>query len=226
MKNIIISDEIKACAPDLKVIQIEAEVKNTPTGDELWAELCEVERELSTALSVPDINRRPGIAATRTAYKACGKDPNRYRPSNEQLSRRVVQKKGLYRLTTLVDIINLVSLKAGYSIGGFDADHIEGENVVLGIGRHDEPYCGIGRGPLNIEGLPVYRDAKGGIGTPTSDEERTKLSESTTHLMMLVNVYGEEMPIEETRDWLCRLLVRYAGADPDTISCRIICAVG
>ena len=27
---------------------------------------------------------------------------------------------------------------------------------------------------LNIEGLPVYRDAVGGIGTPTSDNERTK----------------------------------------------------
>lgn len=27
------------------------------------------------------------------------------------------------------------------------------------------------RGVLNIEGLPVYRDDKGGIGTPTSDEE-------------------------------------------------------
>lgn len=222
MKNIILSDEIKACAPGLKVIQIEAEVNNTPTGDELWAELCDVERELASALTVPDINRRPGIAATRTAYKACGKDPNRYRPSNEQLSRRVVQGKGLYRLTTLVDIINLVSLKAGYSIGGFDVSHIEGEDVTLGIGRHEEHYCGIGRGPLNIEGLPVYRDAIGGIGTPTSDEERTKLSESTTHIMMLVNVYGEEMPVEQTREWLCRLLIKYAGARPDTLCWHII----
>ncbi len=224
MKNIILSDEIKAAAPGLKVIQIEAEVSNTPTNDELWEELCDVERKMATTLTVPDINRRPGIAATRMAYKACGKDPNRYRPSNEQLSRRVVQGKGLYRLTTLVDIINLVSLKAGYSIGGFDADHIEGEDVILGIGRHEEPYCGIGRGPLNIEGLPVYRDSIGGIGTPTSDEERTKLSESTTHIMMLVNVYGEEMPVEETRDWLCNLLVKYASANPDTIVCRIISA--
>ncbi|MDE6668130.1 MAG: hypothetical protein K2K26_00435 [Muribaculaceae bacterium] len=222
MKNIILSDEIKACAPGLTVIQIEAEVSNTPTGDELWSELCETEHELASTLTVPDINRRPDIAATRTAYKACGKDPNRYRPSNEQLSRRAVQGKGLYRLTTLVDIINLVSLKAGYSIGGFDADHVEGEDVILGIGRHEEPYCGIGRGPLNIEGLPVYRDAIGGIGTPTSDEERTKLSESTTHIMMLVNVYGEEMPVEQTRDWLCRLLIKYAGARPETLHWRII----
>ena len=37
----------------------------------------------------------------------------------------------------------------------------------------------IGRGLLNIEGLPVFRDSVGGIGTPTSDNERTKLSEDT-----------------------------------------------
>ena len=36
---------------------------------------------------------------------------------------------------------------------------------MLGIGKSGEPYEGIGRGELNIEGMPVYRDAMGGIST-------------------------------------------------------------
>ena len=65
-------------------------------------------------------------------------------------------------------------LSKDYSIGGFDADKFVGDTLTLGVGRAGEPYEGIGRGLLNIEGLPVYRDAEGGVGTPTSDNERTK----------------------------------------------------
>ena len=46
--------------------------------------------------------------------------------------------------------------------------------------------------------MPVYRDNVGGIGTPTSDNERTKLDLSTKQLLMCVNVYGEDMAIEDT----------------------------
>ena len=59
-----------------------------------------------------------------------------------------------------------------------------------GIGKADEPYEGIGRGPLNIAGMPVYRDATGGIGTPTSDNERTKLELDSTHLLAIINGYS------------------------------------
>ncbi|MBQ6658252.1 MAG: hypothetical protein IJM70_02885, partial [Prevotella sp.] len=46
---------------------------------------------------------------------------------------------------------------------------------------------------VNIAGLPVYRDAQGGVGTPTSDNERTKMTLQTTHLVVLINGYdGQE----------------------------------
>ena len=83
---------------------------------------------------------------------------------------------------------------------------------MLGRGDAGEPYEGIGRGTLNIEGMPVYRDAVGGIGTPTSDNERTKISLSTTRLLMIVNCYGEEMPLEQFKDEAVDLLQRFASA--------------
>ena len=157
------------------------------------------------------------IAATRRVYKACGKDPSRYRPASEALIRRLLQGKELYQRDTLVDLVNLASIAYGYSIGGFDADKFVGDTLILGIGREGEPYEGIGRGTINIHGLPVYRDAKGGVGTPTSDNERTKMTLDTRHLVVLINGYdGNEQRVRENAEYIQQLLCKYAQSDGGT----------
>ena len=141
------------------------------------------------------------------------RDPSRYRPSGEALVRRVLQGKQLYQIDTLVDLINLASMKHGYSIGAFDADRFSGNTLILGIGREGEPYEGIGRGMINIAGLPVYRDEIGGVGTPTSDNERTKVSVGTTNLLVLVNGYdGNEQGVRDTAEYIIELLDKYCEA--------------
>ena len=171
MISISVSEEFKVHCPAFRGIAVEAKVVNTPFCEGLWQEIEAYSEELKVHHTVDDIKLLPSIAATREAYRRCGKDPSRYRPSAEALCRRVLRGLQLYQIDTLVDIINLVSMKSGYSIGGFDADKFQGEVLTLGIGKAGEPYEGIGRGMLNIEGLPVYRDAIGGVGTPTSDHE-------------------------------------------------------
>ena len=212
MKTLVVSDEIRAKAPALRVMQIEAEIENPDTPEALWAELEALAADVHGRYAMEMVNKRPAIAATRTAYKACGKEPNRYRPSSEALMRRMVKGLELYRTAAVIDLINLLSVACGHSIGGFDADRIDGDTVTLGIGREGEPYEAIGRGPLNIAGMPVWRDNTGGIGTPTSDNERTKLSPSTRRLLMIVNMYGDEMPVADIEALARRLLVTYASA--------------
>jgi DNA/RNA-binding domain of Phe-tRNA-synthetase-like protein len=119
----------------------------------------------------------------------------------------------LYQIDTLVDLINLVSIRYGYSIGGFDADKFEGDTLTLGIGKAGEPYEGIGRGMLNIEGMPVYRDAIGGVGTPTSDNERTKLGLDTTHLFAIINGYSGKGGLREAADYMVELIKEFASAE-------------
>lgn len=212
MKTLVVSDEIRAKAPALRVLQIEAEIENPDTPEALWAEMEALAADVHGRYAMEMVNKRPAIAATRTAYKACGKEPNRYRPSSEALMRRMVKGLELYRTAAVIDLINLLSVACGHSIGGFDADRIDGDTVTLGIGREGEPYEAIGRGPLNIAGMPVWRDNTGGIGTPTSDNERTKLSPSTRRLLMIVNMYGDELPVADIEDLARRLLVTYASA--------------
>ena len=211
--KIEIEQEIKDACPDMKIGLIRADVVNSETSDELWTEIEEASRRIRESYELSWINKRPAIVANRNLYKRMGKDPNRYRVSSEALCRRVVKGMDLYRINTLVDLINLVSMCSGYSIGGFDADKIVGDMVTLGVGRHDEKFEGIGRGLLNVEGLPLYRDAVGGIGSPTSDEERSKITMSTVRLQMQINAFGEEMPLADTIDWSVSLLEKYASAE-------------
>jgi DNA/RNA-binding domain of Phe-tRNA-synthetase-like protein len=115
--------------------------------------------------------------------------------------------------------VNLASIAYGYSIGGFDADKFVGDTLILGIGREGEPYEGIGRGPLNIAGLPVYRDAIGGVGTPTSDNERTKITLGTTHLAVLINGYdGNRQQVVANAEFIQNLLRKYCQSDGGTIT--------
>lgn len=215
--KVIVSEEIAQVCPIFVGACVEAQVVNTPYCEELWHEieaLCERYRQELTTESLKELT---SIAATRQVYKACGKDPSRYRPASEALIRRALQGKPLYQRDTLVDLVNLASIAYGYSIGGFDADQFVGDTLTLGIGREGEPYEGIGRGMINIHGLPVYRDAVGGVGTPTSDNERTKMQLATTHLVVLINGYdGCKQRVSENAEFIQSLLRKYCHSDGGT----------
>lgn len=212
--KVIVSNEIETVCPGFVGACVEAEVVNTAYSEALWQEIHEMGERYRQELTTESLKELSGIAATRRIYKACGKDPSRYRPASEALIRRMLQGKELYQIDTLVDLINLASIAYGYSIGGFDADKFVGDTLTLGVGREGEPYEGIGRGMINIHGLPVYRDAEGGVGTPTSDHERTKITIETRHLVVLINGYdGQEERVAGNARFIQALLQKYAHSD-------------
>lgn len=217
-KQIIVSDEIRHACPDFIGGAVYATFENTAHNETLWKEIGRAVTEFRLTENVDSIKQLSGISATRQAYKECGKDPSRYRPSNEQLLRRTLQGKELWSVNTAVDIGNLASLRYHYSIGCFDYDKIVGDTVTLGIGRAAEPYEGIGRGVLNIEGLPVYRDGIGGIGTPTSDHERTKMLLDTKHMLAFVNGFdGRREQVVACCQCLCNAFREYLGAQCESL---------
>ncbi|MBQ6751441.1 MAG: hypothetical protein IJR02_11855 [Bacteroidaceae bacterium] len=212
--TIIVSQEIETVCPLFVGACVEAEVENTPFSQGLWNEIDQLSQHYRETLTTETLKDMSGIAATRRVYRTCGKDPSRYRPASEALIRRVLQGKPLYQIDTLVDLINLASMAYGYSIGGFDASKFVGDTLTLGIGREGEPYEGIGRGFINIQGLPVYRDSLGGVGTPTSDNERTKIDLQTRHLLVLINGYdGNRDQVEANAHYILTLLSRYCQSN-------------
>ena len=215
--EIIVSNEIETVCPNFVGACVEARVKNSQYSQPLWDEINTLETKFKAELTTETLKDISGIAATRRVYRACGKDPSRYRPASEALIRRVLQGKALYQIDTLVDLINLASMAFGYSIGGFDADKFVGNTLTLGIGKEGEPYEGIGRGMINIHGLPVYRDEIGGVGTPTSDHERKKITIDTTHLLVLINGYdGNEASVKQNAEFIQQLLQKFCESDGGT----------
>lgn len=212
--NIVVSEEMKAVCPEFVGACVEACVHNSTYSEELWKEIEQECNHLRSTATTTSIKENSAIAATRRIYRLCGKDPSRYRPSGEALARRVLQGKQLYQIDTIVDLVNLASMSSGYSIGAFDCGKFHGDTLTLGIGREGEPYEGIGRGFINIAGMPVYRDEEGGVGTPTSDNERTKVGLSTARLLVLVNGYdGNEHGVRATAELLSGLLSKYCAAE-------------
>ena len=212
MIDIVIDPRILEACPETRIGLISATVVNEPTCDSLWAEIEAAAEEVKQRYELLEINQRPAIAATRHLYKKLGKDPSRYRVASEALCRRIIRGLGIYRLTTLIDVVNLVSIKSGYPISGLDGDRIAGNSLTMSVGTAEDVYNGIGRGLLNIEGMPVYRDAEGPIATPTSDEERTKFTEQTVKAQININAVAPEMPLEEAVEWTAELLKKYAHA--------------
>lgn len=212
MLDITISPELKNKCPSLRLGCIEADVEVTVSSEDLLSEINFRIEQISRSLIIEEISNLPAISVSRKSYKACGKDPARYRLSAEALLRRIVSGKGLYQISNVVDQLNLVSITSGFSIGGYDVSQIHG-NITFGIGHAEEPYCGIGKGELNIENLPVFRDEFGAFGTPTSDSQRTEVNDQTRRFLMILIDFGGDGQLNEAMEYSVSLLKKYCQAE-------------
>jgi DNA/RNA-binding domain of Phe-tRNA-synthetase-like protein len=207
MEEISISSRVKEKLSDLVLGVIDAEVKNEPFNPELWKEMQEVYTSVKVGLS--EVSSHSEIVASRKAYKACGKDPARYRLSAEALMRRIVKGVDLPQVNTVVDLLNLVSIKTGLSIGGYDKEKILGK-ILMDIGLRTDEYEAIGRGKFNIENLPALRDELSAFGSPTSDSERTSITLNTKRFLMVIFGFSGENKTVEAMEKSCDLLKKYA----------------
>lgn len=212
VRTIRIASELKEKCPYLRLGIIRAKVKVTKENELLWDEIIEVQKSFSFRFGIEEISQHSVNGQTRDAYRICGKKPGRYRPSAEALMRRVLQGKDLYRINNVVDMINMISIDTGFSIGGYDETKIQGD-ITLGIGRENEPYEGLGKGVLNIHKLPVFRDDLGAFGSPTSDSKRTSVSNSTQQFLMIFLDFGGHVEIERGMDKAKEAIIEFCGGE-------------
>jgi DNA/RNA-binding domain of Phe-tRNA-synthetase-like protein len=209
--HITVDERVRQAAPDLNLGVVTAAVTVREGDATLHAELDAVAARLQTELAETDLAQMPEIQALRRLYRGLGKDPTRYRGSSEALLRRVVQGKGLYHINTAVDVCNLVSLETQHALGAYDLDRVQGD-VTLRAATAGETYRGIGRGEINLEGLPVFCDAAGPFGSPTSDSERTMITVATRRVAFVVIACCRRDRLEADTARTGALLQRYAAA--------------
>lgn len=190
---------------------IHSKINCQPSTKELQLIIEKEVSDVQNKYSLDIVNKIETITETRNAYKKLGSDPNRYRPSADSLIRRIVKGMGIYYINNAVDTLNLISIKSGFSIGGYDLSSITGQ-IQLSVGNVGEPYRGIGRGDLNITNLPVLRDKDGAFGSPTSDSERTMIKSTTNEILFIFFDFGFNSSLNQYLGECAELLSRHCFA--------------
>lgn len=211
--EIKISKEIKEKVPQTKlaILKYTADVKETST--ELWAYMNEtIIPEINKELENKNVTEFNNVDSSRKAYKAFGKDPGRYRVSSEALIRRIKQGKDLYKINTVVDTNNLISVESGFSAGSYDIDCVKGD-IVLKLGKDGESYKGIGKDSVNIENLPVLCDDEGPFGSPTSDSEKAMIGLNSKNIITLIYSFSENEDLSALLDKAAEYIKKYTGAE-------------
>lgn len=212
MLNIKIDPQMKSLWPDSVLACVQCKVQVHESQQELLDEIEAFSGHLqATVEKVPDLPKREKIADTRSAYKAFGKEPSRYRNSAEAMCRRIVQGKGLYQINNVVECNNLFSIRTGYSLGAYDVTKIQGD-ITWMVAPEGAHYQGIGKDQINVEFLPVFTDDQGPFGNPTSDSVRTRITEKAEEILMVIFGFSGTENLTEDMQTLAALLEKYCGA--------------
>jgi DNA/RNA-binding domain of Phe-tRNA-synthetase-like protein len=206
--------EIRIELPGVTLGVLEADgIEVAPASVELAQEMDAACTRLRRELNLESVMELEAVQAVRGMFRGWGVDPARYRPSSEALLRRVVQGKGLYHISNVVDINNLDSIESGWSYGCYDRAALHAPIVFRG-GTRGEAYEGIGKQTWHLEGRPVLADAAGPFGSPISDSTRTMITEAAQELLMVVFAPAGASDAALTRvlERLGQRLTRFAGA--------------
>jgi DNA/RNA-binding domain of Phe-tRNA-synthetase-like protein len=221
MEQVSIDPQLKQTVPGLALGIVRTSVRVSPKHPDLWSAMTSRAEELAGSLTIDAIADLPHVKALRQGYRAIGKDPSRYRGSQESLLRRILKGQGLYQINTVVDVNNLVSLHSMHSVGSYDLGHVRGD-IAFRVGRDGESYKGIGRDMINVSELPVYADELGPFGSPTSDSERAMVTLDTVSLLMVITSFAGVAGLAQNVDYASSLLQAYAKAPDAAVETMIV----
>lgn len=156
-----------------------------PSGAELVREMDERCARLRQKFTLESLAEAESIISVRAMFRRWGVDASKYRPSSEALLRRVIQGKGLYRVSNIVDLTNLGSVEAGWPYGVYNRAQIF-QPASLRLGAADERYEGIGKRMWHLGDRPVLADTKGPFGSPISDSTRTQIAEGVAEVLTVI----------------------------------------
>ena len=171
--------------------------------ERFWSEMEETYLpQVRAAIDGKGWSEIPGVRGSRLMYKAFGRNPGRYRVSSEALMRRVRRSDPLYRINSVVDVNNLISVQSGLSVGSYDLEKVQGD-VVMRRGAAGETYPGIGKDAIDLENLLVLTDDFGAFGSSMSDSTRSMVTLETRDVLVVLHCFENDMDLpallEETK---------------------------
>lgn len=128
----------------------------------------------------------PIINGLKTLFSNAGLDSTKTKPSGEALTIRVVTGKGIYRINSVVDVNNSISLLTGFPCGVYNIKKLEGNEISVLIGNAENSYIGLDGNPHSCEKKIMTADAQGVFGGPAADSKRTSITPESTEVLMII----------------------------------------
>lgn len=150
-------------------------------------------KEIRSNSNPDDLKDDPIFRAYRDLYWTFGMDPTKLRVSSEAVLRRILKGLNLWRISDVVDIINLASAYHKIPIGLVDASKLAGDFVVRNAFK-GELFHRIGGKAIVCRGreIVVADDEKiVCFGFATHDSELTMITQESSRVFVLL--YGAEI---------------------------------
>ena len=207
-----IDPALYAVYPEIRLgcLRFTAEVK--APDERFWAEMEETYLpQVRAAIEGRSWSEIPGIRGSRLMYKAFGRNPGRYRVSSEALIRRVRRSDPLYRINSVVDVNNLISVQSGLSVGSYDLEKVQG-SIVMRRGAAGETYPGIGKDAIDLENLLVLTDELGAFGSSMSDSTRSMVTLESRDILVVLHCFENDLDLPALLEETESAFERYANA--------------
>ncbi len=115
--------------------------------------------------------------------------------STEALIRRVRRGDARYRINSVVDVNNLISVKSGFSVGSYDLGVIHG-SIVFRKAEEGEGYTGIGKDFLVMGNMLVPAD-DGIFDSSMSDSARAMVTEKAKDIRVVNDCLENDINLEQ-----------------------------
>ncbi len=103
---------------------------NGPTPGVLKQAFMEEQHATLERIGDTPLSELETLAAWRAAFRAFGVNPTKYRSAPEALLRRLTKKGDIPSINTIVDIVNLVSIRYMIPVAAFDVRALQGDVTV------------------------------------------------------------------------------------------------
>ncbi|MBU7594917.1 B3/B4 domain-containing protein [Metabacillus halosaccharovorans] len=219
--EITVQDQLKQLIPDFKagiVHYQDIQVGDSPQM--LKGRLQLFQESLFFDYEDKKVTEIPAILEWRKIFKSIGTDPNRYRPSNEALYRRVQKQQFLQPVNSAVDLNNFLSLQYRIPLGIYDLDKLSG-HITIKIGSEDDSYIAINEREVQLTKKLLSSDNEGAFGSPYVDSKRSAVSTTTTNALHIVYLQPS-MPHNEADQLLQALSTMFTQIHGGTASYQII----
>jgi DNA/RNA-binding domain of Phe-tRNA-synthetase-like protein len=177
--------------------------------------LREAEVNLRKDLNGVEISGHSHIAPWREIYKKFGSKPRDFRCSAEALTRIILRGSEIKKISPLVDLYNLISIKYILPVGAEDLDKMEGD-LELTFADGTEDYTPLGEEEYDPPkmGEVIYRDDFGVICRRWNwrEGDRTKITKSTKNAVVVIESIAS-IPIKDAVEELGDLIKQYCGGE-------------